>query len=86
MKYVIDIPEYDPLKGFRFEWEDNIHISIKVDGKGAITIAANPDGLISLARHLLVLAQTDIPKGYHFHLDSSNSLEVGSHELIIERE
>jgi len=86
MKYVIDIPEYDSSKGFRFEWEDNFQISTKVDDKGAITITANPDGLISLARHLLVLAQANIPKGYHFHLDSSNSLEAGSHELVIERE
>ncbi len=86
MKYAIDVPEYDSSKGFQFEWEDDFRISTRVDSEGVIIITANSEGLISLARHLLLLAQASIPKSYHFHLDSSNSLESGSHELIIERD
>jgi len=42
-------------------------------------------GLISLANHLLNLAQDDFPKGYHFHLDDYGCFEEGSNELIIEK-
>ena len=40
---------------------------------------------MSLARHLLVLAQEEAPSGSHIHLDSFNSLEDGSVELILDK-
>ena len=86
MKYVIDIPEYNPTEGLRLEWDINFRISTKVDDSGTIIISANSQGLTSLARHLLVLAQSSVPTGHHVHLDTSNSLEEGSQELILERE
>ncbi|HEX2696983.1 MAG TPA: hypothetical protein VHM28_04695 [Anaerolineales bacterium] len=86
MKYSIDVPEYSSAEGLKFEWKANFHISIRIDNERTVLIAANSDGLKSLARHLLALAEAPVPKGYHFHLDDSNSLEEGSCELVIMRE
>lgn len=84
MKIEIDIPDYSPPEGLRFVWEDDFTIVVEPHGDGFI-IRANRDGLISLARHLLTLAQENVPPGWHFHLDDSNSLENGSCELIVEK-
>ena len=83
MNITIDVPVYDPANGFQYKWEDNFRISTSVN-EGAIQISANKEGLISLARHLLCLAQ--IENGYHLHLDADNSLEEGSVELILVKE
>lgn len=85
MKYTIEILEYNPSDGFRLEWESGFEISTKVDDAGTIIISANSQGLTSLAKHLLLLAQSSIPSGYHIHLDGSNSLDEGSSELVLER-
>jgi hypothetical protein len=85
MEYIIDVPEYLQSEGISLKWEVNFKISTRVDDKEIIAISANPQGLISLARHLLVLAQASVPIGCHIHLDVSNSLEDGSRELVIER-
>ena len=74
------IPEYD--NGVECVWEENFKIKTSASFD-ALTIEANRDGLISLARHLLHLAQDDVPNGCHFHLDEYNALESGSLELII---
>lgn len=84
MKHIIDVPEYDPERGLRADWDDGFEIAIRTSNE-AVVISANPAGLRSLARHLLVLAQDMTPSGQHFHLDESNSLEDGSVELIIEK-
>ena len=46
-------------------------------------ISANREGLLSLAKHLMVLA--DGEPGEHIHYDEHNAFEEGSAELIIER-
>jgi len=51
----------------------------------AIHIRADTPGLVSLAKHILELAQKDVPPGAHIHLDEFNSLEEGSAEIIIEK-
>ena len=76
----ISIPEYD--NGVECVWEENFMIKTSAP-LDILTIEANRDGLISLARHLLHLAQDDVPNGSHFHFDEYNSLEDGSLELII---
>lgn len=48
-----------------------------------VCIEANKEGLISLARHILELAQEDVPEFEHIHLDEYNSLEDNSAELTI---
>ena len=65
-----------------FKWEDGFVISVKA-AEGTALISSNREGLISLANHLLKLA--DEEPGTHFHLDRYNSLENGSDELIIEK-
>ena len=84
MKITVEIPEYKPEVGFRFLWEDNFEISTHTE-TNAVLISANKEGLISMARHLLSLAQENIPSGYHIHLDEYNSLNDGSIELIVVR-
>ena len=77
----INVPSYDK-KGFKFVWEDDAAIKCTVNNN-AVLIEANRDGLVSLARHMLELAQDSAPEGTHFHLDEFNSLEEGSSEMII---
>lgn len=78
----ISIPEYDGC--FEFVWEDNYIIRTSAP-HNTLTIQANREGLISLARHILLLAEKDVPDGAHFHLDEFNALEEGSSELIISK-
>ena len=66
----------------RIEWIDGSRISVNSDNK-EVTISANREGLLSLARQLQALAE-GVP-GDHIHYDEYNSLEAGSSELIIER-
>ena len=78
----ISIPEYDDA--IELVWDDNYKIKTSIP-YDTITIEANRDGLLSLARHLLLLAQEEVPNGSHFHLDEFNSLEDDSIELIISK-
>ena len=78
------IPEYKKDNGFEYIWEDNFEIKIQDDDE-CVRILANKDGLLSLANHLINLAQDDFEIGYHLHYDEYNSLEDGSKELIIEK-
>ena len=64
------------------EWERNFSIKVGVRG-GEVTLSANREGLLSLARIFTDLAE-ETP-GDHIHLDEYNSLEEGSAELIVER-
>lgn len=82
MEVKITVPKYSPVNGLRLEWEDNFEISSNVENN---TITANQAGLTSLARHLLTLAQVEVPTGSHIHLDDINSLETDSAELIFEK-
>ena len=84
MKVEIEVPEYSPGQGIRTQWDDGFEITVTMRGNVA-HIVANPAGLRSLARHLLLLARDEMPEGHHIHLDASNSLEEGSDGLILER-
>ncbi len=63
-------------------WVDGFEIRVKVD-HGAVVIAANKEGMLSLANQLTALAEA-VP-GQHIHYDAYNSLEEGSTEMIIAR-
>ena len=78
----INVPEYDDA--IELVWDKNYKIKTSIP-YNTITIEANRDGLLSLAHHLLLLAQEEVPNGSHFHLDEFNSLEDGSVELIISK-
>lgn len=83
MKIEIEIIPYNSEKGIEFNWEYGFEINTSFDKE--ILISANKAGLISLARHLLTLAQDSVPSGTHIHFDDLNSLEDGSIGLIIEK-
>ena len=76
----ISVPNYD--RSFIFEWEDGFSLRCTVQNS-EVLLEGNKEGFISLARHLLELAQDHVPEYTHFHLDEYNSLEDGSTELII---
>ena len=63
-------------------WENGFEISTTVR-EGEIAISANKEGMLSLANILADLAEGQ--PGDHVHLDTHNSLEDGSVELVIER-
>ena len=81
---LLDVPDYDPATGIRCDWDDGFRLTVQVSSNVTV-IGGNAAGLRSLARHLLTLAQDDVPAGSHFHLDGSNSLEDDSVELIVEK-
>ncbi len=64
------------------EWVDGFSISVRIDHR-EVTIFANKEGLLSLARQFMALAE-GMP-GDHIHYDECNALEEGSAELIVER-
>ena len=66
----------------KIEWMDGFSICVNADHKG-VTISANREGLLSLARQLQALAE-GMP-GDHIHYDVYNALEDGSAEMTIER-
>lgn len=84
MEFRITLPDYNPSNGLLNVWERGFTISVCVFDD-SVVISANKAGLVSLANHMLTLAQDEVPLGCHFHLDSYNSLEVGSTELILEK-
>ena len=63
-------------------WVDGFEIRVGIEN-GCAVVAANREGLLSLANHLAALAEE--PPGSHIHLDEYNALEDGSTELILER-
>ncbi len=84
MEIKVDVPKYSLDTGITYKWEDGFEIETKIEN-GIIMIIANRAGLVSLANHLLNLAQNEIPVGHHLHFDDSNSLEENSVELIIQK-
>ncbi len=64
------------------EWIDGHEIRVKADDD-TVVIAANKEGLLSLAKHIIALAEA--APGQHIHYDGYNSLEEGSTEMIIVR-
>lgn len=65
------------------KWEDGFAVKVRVDDGGTVVVSANREGLFSLARQLTAMA--DEETGSHIHYDEYNSLEEGSHEMIIEK-
>lgn len=78
------LPKYSSNGGLKLDWVNGFEIKSNVSEDGMV-IKANKDGLLSLANHLANLAQSDVPIGTHIHMDSLNSLEDGSDDIIIEK-
>ena len=84
MKLEINVPDYSRELGLQLVWEAGFAITVQSD-QNAVVLQANRAGFVSLARHLLLLANVNVPVGSHLHLDSLNALEDGSCELIVEK-
>lgn len=84
MQVAIEVPDYEEEKVLRTEWEYGFRIEVKVSN-GAVLLWADKGGLISLARHLLLLSQDAVPSGHHLHFDPGNALEDDSCELVISK-
>jgi hypothetical protein len=87
MEIVMPIKDYNPVNGIQLTWEFGFTIyciKSKYDDNSFI-IKANDAGLISLANHLLTLAQKGVPSGSHIHLDDDNGLENGSCKITFEK-
>ena len=64
------------------DWLEGSEIRV-ITYNGEIVISANKEGMLSLAKQLMTLA--DGVPGDHIHYDENNSLEDGSADLIIEK-
>ncbi|MDE7332777.1 MAG: hypothetical protein K2O16_11205 [Lachnospiraceae bacterium] len=84
MRVELELEGYSKEKGMQLKWENGFSIKVEKDND-SVLILANKAGLISLANHLLTLAQDEIEDGVHIHLDEFNSLEDASVDLIIEK-
>jgi hypothetical protein len=67
-------PPYSPESGVRIEWEDDWRISVAASD-GEVVLRADRAGLVSLAKHLLALAQDAVPPGSHIHYDAGEALD-----------
>jgi len=85
MNLNINVPDYDG-NALDVIWEQHAHYSIKVD-ENNIILAANKEGLISLAKQMIYMAYNDLPRGSHVHFDSFfTQKKDDDNELIIELE
>jgi hypothetical protein len=82
MECVVDVPEKRDGEGMRFVWDPGYEIAIAVTGS-EISIRANRAGLVSLARHLLTLAQESARVGSHVHLTAGQEID-SEFDLILE--
>lgn len=83
MKIELNVPDYSEY-GLRAAWEDESIVGSAIANNGLI-ISANRAGLISLAIHLLTLAQDDVPAGHDIHYDDLWALEKGSHPWSVRK-
>ena len=81
MKYTIEVSDYDNC--IELEYDSDAIIESTHSEYGETVIRANRNGLITLAKALLTLAQENVPSGAHIHLDEFNFLEEDSSELIL---
>jgi len=82
----VEITEYTESDGIWYEFSDAGSISVRVTGK-SVLISANREGLETLARIALTLAQENVTTGSHVHLEEGFGPRVveGSNPLIVER-
>lgn len=76
---LLTIPSHD-TGGFDFIWEDNSIIKTSIN-KDVFIVTANKEGLISLGRHLIALAQQNIKDTDYLSFDEFNDLEKGSKRI-----
>ncbi|MFD9737569.1 hypothetical protein [Umezawaea sp. NPDC059074] len=78
----MNIPERGPNEGLQYEWDFGFEIALEVV-ESEVVLRGNRAGLISLARHLLTLAQEDVSPGTHLHLAAGQEID-SAFGLILE--
>ena len=76
----IEIPDEEAGNGFLFNWTDGAEFESSFDGEEFV-LASNKEGLLSLANHLINLAQDKWPSGHHFHFDKG--VELSDDSVVI---
>jgi hypothetical protein len=84
MERVIQLGSYSAESRVVFEWVPGFSVTVNVTG-GEVAINANPEGLRSLAQHLMTLAEDAVPDGSHVHLEPGLELEDSSASLVLSR-
>lgn len=85
----VEIQVYDPAFGVVSWWDDgaSLRLDISEQPEPTVVISGNPEGLVSLARHLLTLAQPAAPGARSMDFDTyCGWLEDGSRGIRIEVE
>jgi hypothetical protein len=85
----VEVTAYDPALGVGTWWDEGTILRAEVweSPEKTVVISGNPAGLVSLARHLLTLAQDAVPDGRHLDFDTyCGWLEEGSAAIRIEVE
>lgn len=85
----IQIAEYSSDVGIATWWDDGAYLRAEVESspEPTVVISGNPAGLVSLARHLLCLAQSSVPDGSHLNFDTyCGALTEDSHGFRLEVE
>jgi hypothetical protein len=87
-KLTVDVLEYDPSLGVGTYWDEESRLRVEVtQSPRSAVISGNRAGLASLARHLLSLAQPEVPSGSHLDFDEYGGwLDAGFLGLRIEVE
>ena len=80
----IELPDYDG-DGMDVIWENNAEFRLDVF-KRETSITANKEGLISLAKQMLYMAYSNLPKGSHVHYDDFFTKSGSDNCLIIVKE
>ncbi len=86
-KKIITLPTQDD-KGINFLWDggEAISVSVERNNNNEVLIKANKAGLVTLARHLLTLAEDSIEDRSHLHLDPETGVNAESAPLILEKD
>jgi hypothetical protein len=85
----VQIAEYSSGTGVATWWDDGACLRVEVESspEPTVVISGNPAGLVSLARHLLCLAQSGVPDGSHLNFDTyCGALTEDSHGFRLEVE
>jgi hypothetical protein len=86
---VVQVVQYDPRLASISFWDEGTVLRAEVldSPERTVVFSGNKAGLISLARHLLTLAQETVPAGSHMDFDSyCGWLADGSAAIRIEVE
>ncbi|GCE14130.1 Imm32 family immunity protein [Tengunoibacter tsumagoiensis] len=81
----IDVPDYSIWHGVRAIYENEYSISARIVSDNEFVIQADKGGLITLARHLLTLAQDEVPSGAHIHYDNDSNIDDGSVSFVLDK-